>query len=137
MPSTVVPTINAALNATAAALLVTGYVAIRRHHRRLHRTCMLAALATSALFLTSYLAYHARVGSVHFAGPKRLRVAYLAILLTHSVLAALVAPAAVTVAWLALRRRFARHRAVARWTLPVWIYVSLTGVVVYWMLYRL
>jgi len=137
MPSAIVPTINAALNATAAALLVSGYVAIRRRRRRLHRACMLAALATSALFLGSYLAYHARVGSVRFAGPERLRVAYLAILLTHSVLAALVAPAAVTAAWLALRGQFARHRAVARWTLPVWVYVSLTGVVVYWMLYRL
>ena len=132
-----VPTINAALNASAALLLAMGFMAIRRQHKRLHGALMIAALVTSALFLGSYLAYHARVGSVRFVGPAGVRAIYLAILLTHSALAAVVAPAAIVLAWFAASRRWARHRALARWVLPAWLYVSLTGVVVYWMLYHL
>jgi len=130
------PTVNALLNATCAALLVTGWLLIRSNRRDAHRKAMTAALFCSALFLASYLVYHARVGSVRFAGTGSVRTVYLAILLTHTVLAAAALPLALTVYVLARRGRFDRHRRLARWTLPVWIYVSVTGVVVYWMLYR-
>lgn len=131
------PTLNATLNATAAVLLVAGYLLIRRGHWRAHRAVMLAACSCSAVFLTSYLVYHARVGTVRFTGTGALRTAYLTILATHTVLAALVPILAVTLLVFAFRRRFDRHRRLARWALPVWLYVSVTGVVVYWMLYRL
>jgi uncharacterized membrane protein YozB (DUF420 family) len=131
------PTLNAALNATSAALLVLGWFLIRAGRRDAHRRAMTAALACSALFLVSYLSYHAQVGSVRFRGTGAVRTVYLAILLTHTVLAAAVAPLAVTVFVLARRGRFATHRKLARWALPVWLYVSVTGVVVYLMLYRL
>jgi putative membrane protein len=131
------PTLNATLNAAAAVLLVVGYVLIRRGRWRAHRAVMLAACACSAVFLTSYLVYHAQVGSVRFQGTGALRTTYLTILATHTVLAALVPILAVTLLVFAFRRRFDRHRRLARWALPVWLYVSVTGVVVYWMLYRL
>jgi uncharacterized membrane protein YozB (DUF420 family) len=130
------PTLNAALNATSAALLVLGWFLIRAGRREAHRKTMTAALTCSALFLVSYLAYHAQVGSVRFTGTGAARTVYFAILLTHTVLAASVAPLAVTVFVLARKGRFATHRKLARWTLPVWLYVSVTGVVVYLMLYR-
>jgi len=130
------PTLNALLNATSAALLVTGWLLIRSGRRRAHRKVMTSALACSALFLVSYLAYHARVGSVRFPGTGTARTVYLAILLSHTLLAAAVAPLAVTAFLLARRGRFDRHRRLARWTLPAWLYVSVTGVVVYLMLYR-
>jgi uncharacterized membrane protein YozB (DUF420 family) len=131
------PTLNACLNAASAALLLVGYIAIRRRRVAAHRACMVAALVCSAAFLTSYLYYHFHVGSVRFQGTGGVRTLYLAILASHTVLAALVPPLALVTLYRALRRRFARHRAIARWTLPVWLYVSVTGVVVYWMLYRL
>lgn len=131
------PVLNAVLNATAAVLLVTGFALIRRGRKQAHRRVMLAAFAVSIVFLTSYLVYHAQVGSVRFRGTGALRAAYLTILLTHTVLAAAVPPLAVVTLSRALRGRFDRHRAIARYTLPVWLYVSVTGVVVYWMLYRL
>jgi uncharacterized membrane protein YozB (DUF420 family) len=130
------PHLNAALNALSATLLVTGYVLVRRRRLDAHRLAMTAALACSLLFLTSYLVYHFQVGSVRFEGPPGVRAAYLTILLTHTVLAASVAvlaPITVVRAW---RGQFARHRRIARWTFPIWLYVSVTGVVVYWMLYR-
>jgi uncharacterized membrane protein YozB (DUF420 family) len=130
------PTLNAALNATSAALLVLGWFLIRAGRREAHRKTMTAALTCSALFLVSYLAYHAQVGSVRFAGTGAARTVYFAILLTHTVLAAAVAPLAVTAFVLARKGRFATHRTLARWTLPIWLYVSVTGVVVYVMLYR-
>ena len=130
------PTLNAALNATSAALLVLGWFLIRAGRRDAHRRTMTAALACSALFLVSYLGYHAQVGSVRFGGTGAARTVYLTILLTHTVLAAAVAPLAVTAFVLARTGRFAAHRKLARWTLPVWLYVSVTGVVVYAMLYR-
>ncbi len=130
------PTLNAALNATSAALLVLGWLLIRAGRREAHRKTMTAALTCSALFLVSYLAYHAQVGSVRFTGTGGARTAYFAILLTHTVLAAAVAPLAVTAFVLARKGRFATHRKLARWTLPIWLYVSVTGVVVYVMLYR-
>lgn len=130
------PTLNAALNATSAALLVLGWLLIRAGRREAHRKTMTAALTCSALFLVSYLAYHAQVGSVRFTGTGAVRTLYLAILVTHTVLAAAVAPLAVTAFVLARKGRFETHRKLARWTLPVWLYVSVTGVVVYVMLYR-
>jgi uncharacterized membrane protein YozB (DUF420 family) len=131
------PAVNASLNALAAVLLVTGYVLIRRRQWIAHRNVMTAALICSVLFLTSYLTYHAQVGSVRFPGTGTPRTVYLAILLTHTVLAAAVpflAGVTVVRAW---RRRYPQHRRLARWTLPIWLYVSVTGVVVYWMLYRM
>ena len=131
------PSVNATLNALAAVLLVTGYVLIRQRRWIAHRNVMTAALVCSVLFLTSYLIYHAEVGSVRFPGSGAVRTLYLTILATHTVLAAVVpvlAGITVTRAW---RRRYARHVRIARWTLPIWLYVSVTGVVVYWMLYRM
>lgn len=131
------PTVNAALNATAAILLVVGYVFIRRGHVARHRACMIAAFIVSTLFLVSYLTYHAQVGSKRFPGTGTIRTVYLSILLTHTVLAALVPFLAVITLWRALAARFDRHVPIARWTLPIWLYVSVTGVIVYLMLYRL
>jgi len=130
------PTLNAGLNATSAALLVLGWFMIRAGRRDAHRRAMTAAFVCSALFLVSYLAYHAQVGSVRFRGTGAVRTVYLGILLTHTVLATAVAPLAVTAFVLARKGRFTTHKKLARWTLPVWLYVSVTGVVVYVMLYR-
>ncbi len=131
------PTLNAILNATAATLLVIGYVLIRRGNRGRHKQVMLSALGCSAAFLISYLYYHYQVGSVHFEGEGTVRTVYLGILLTHTVLAAAVPPLAIITVVLGLRGRYERHRKIARVTLPIWLYVSVTGVVVYWMLYRM
>jgi uncharacterized membrane protein YozB (DUF420 family) len=131
------PHINAALNATAAVLLVLGYIFVRRGRFDAHRACMVAAFAMSTLFLVSYLAYHYEVGSRRFPGTGPIRTVYLTILFTHTVLAALVPPLAVITLYRAFRSRFDRHIRIARWTLPIWLYVSVTGVVVYWMLYRM
>ena len=131
------PTLNAALNATAAILLVIGWILIRRGRREAHRRTMLAAFACSVVFLVSYLVYHAQAGSVRFPGTGAVRTFYLAVLLTHTVLAAAVPILAVVTLTRAFRARFAAHRTIARVTLPLWLYVSVTGVVVYWMLYRM
>jgi len=131
------PALNAALNAAAAVALLTGFWLIRCGRWRAHRVAMITALVLSSAFLTSYLVYHAQVGSVRFQGQGWLRTLYLSILATHTVLAAAVPVLAIITLSRALRRRFDRHRAIARWTLPIWLYVSVTGVVVYWMLYRL
>jgi uncharacterized membrane protein YozB (DUF420 family) len=125
------------LNAIAAILLVAGFVLIRRKNVPAHRLCMLSAFACSILFLVSYLYYHSQVGSVRFQGIGPIRTLYLSILLTHTVLAAVVPFLAVVTLWRALQGQFERHAALARWTLPIWLYVSVTGVVVYWMLYHL
>ena len=131
------PALNAVLNGTSAVLLTAGFVAIRRRHVRIHRACMVAAFATSIVFLTSYLTYHLQVGTTRFPGHGWTRPVYFTILGTHTVLAALIPPLAITTLVLALRARFSRHARLARWTLPVWLYVSVTGVVVYWMLYQM
>ncbi len=131
------PTVNAGLNALATALLVTGWLLIRSGRVKAHRAAMLAALACSVLFLTSYLVYHAQVGSVRFPGTGWARTFYFAVLLTHTPLAAAVPFLALVTLVRALRERFDRHRAIARWTLPIWLYVSITGVVIYVMLYRM
>jgi uncharacterized membrane protein YozB (DUF420 family) len=131
------PTVNATLNATSAVLLVIGYVLIRRRRIAAHRGVMIAAFSCSVLFLISYLTYHFEAGSVRFQGTGGVRTLYFAILLSHTVLAAAVPFLAVITLVRALRERFDRHRAIARWTLPIWLYVSVTGVAVYWMLYRM
>jgi len=131
------PTVNAVLNSTSAVLLGFGYRCIRRRQVAAHRACMLGAFAVSVLFLVSYLTYHAQVGSVRFSGTGALRGLYLTILASHSVLAAVVPPLAVLTVVRALRGQVDRHRRLARWTLPIWLYVSVTGVVVYLMLYHL
>jgi len=125
------------LNAASALLLLLGWVAVRRGAIERHRALMLAAAATSTVFLVSYLAYHARVGSVRFTGQGPVRTLYFSILLTHTVLAAVIVPFILRTLYLGLKRIDDRHRRIARWTLPMWLYVSVTGVVVYWMLYRL
>ena len=131
------PTLNAVLNATAACLLVLGWWNIRRGRIETHRRFMIAAFATSALFLVSYVTYHVQIGSRPFTGTGPVRTVYLSILFSHIVLAALILPLAVVTLRRGLRRDDARHRRIARWTLPIWLYVSVTGVVIYLMLYRL
>ena len=131
------PTLNAILNGTAATLLVIGYILIRRGNRERHKQVMLSALGCSAAFLISYLYYHYQVGSVRFEGEGAVRTVYLGILLTHTVLAVTVPPLALITVFRGLRERYDRHRKIARVTLPIWLYVSVTGVVVYWMLYRM
>lgn len=130
------PTLNAALNAAAALALVTGYLAVRRGRVGVHRAAMLTACAVSALFLVSYLVYHARAGSRPFGGSGWIRAAYFTVLISHTVLAAAIVPLVPVTLSRALRAQFPRHRRIARWTFPIWLYVSVTGVVVYWMLYH-
>lgn len=131
------PALNATLNAIAGILLLVGYLLIRRGKIQAHRAVMLSAFTCSVLFLVSYLVYHFQVGSVPFTGTGAVRKVYFTILITHTVLAAVVPFLAVITLVRALRRRFDQHRKIARWTLPIWLYVSVTGVVVYWMLYQL
>lgn len=130
------PALNATLNGIAACFLVTGYVLIRRGRRDAHKRVMLAALVTSALFLISYVIYHANAGSQPFEGQGAVRVIYFAILITHIVLAATILPLALVTTARGLLGRFDRHVRIARWTLPIWLYVSVTGVVIYLMLYH-
>jgi uncharacterized membrane protein YozB (DUF420 family) len=133
----ILPSLNAFLNATAAVLLVWGYTLIRRKRIETHRKVMTAAFITSCLFLVCYLVYHAQVGSKHFEHTGVLRTVYLSILGTHTVLAAAVPVLAIITLRRGLSGRYDRHRRIARWTLPIWLYVSVTGVVVYVMLYHL
>ena len=131
------PALNAVLNGTAAAFLTAGYILIRRGRWQLHKRCMLAALATSTLFLICYVIYHANVGSRPFPGQGPIRLLYFSILVSHVVLAAIILPLALTTAARGLKAQHDRHVRLARWTLPIWIYVSITGIVIYVMLYRL
>ena len=131
------PAVNASLNATSAILLSVGWLLIRRRKIAAHRLFMIAAFATSALFLTSYVVYHANVGSVPYRGEGVIRTVYFAILITHVILAAAILPLALLTLSRALSKRFDRHRKIARWTLPIWLYVSVTGVVIYVMLYQI
>ena len=130
------PALNATLNGVAAVLLVTGYVLIRSGRQDAHKRAMLGALSTSALFLVSYVIYHLNAGSVPYQGEGLLRVVYFFILVTHVILAAAVLPLALVTAARGLRADFARHVRIARWTFPIWLYVSVTGVVIYVMLYQ-
>lgn len=131
------PVINATLNGTSAVLLLIGRRFIKRGRMAAHRAAMMTAVSVSTLFLTSYLYYHAHVGSVHFQGRGWSRPVYFSILISHTVLAATIVPMVIVTLSRALRERFDRHRAIARWTYPLWLYVSVTGVVIYFMLYHL
>jgi len=129
--------LNADLNATSAILLSTGYIMIRRGRILAHKFCMGLAFASSTVFLVSYVLYHAKVGSVPFRGQGWIRPVYFTLLASHTVLAAAIVPLAVITLSRALREQFDRHKRIARWTLPLWLYVSVTGVVVYFLLYHL
>ena len=131
------PALNATLNATCAILLTIGWRLIKRGRRRQHRAVMIAAVCTSAVFLVSYLIYHAQVGSVRFTGTGFIRTVYFSVLLTHTVLAAVIVPMVLVTLSRGLSGKYDPHRRIARWTLPIWLYVSVTGVIVYVILYRL
>jgi putative membrane protein len=131
------PALNACLNALSTIFLTAGYVMIRRGRRELHKRLMLAAMATSTVFLVSYVIYHANAGSRPFAGQGVVRLVYFSILITHIVLAAAILPLALTTTARGLKAQYDRHVRIARWTLPLWLYVSVTGVAIYLMLYRL
>ena len=130
------PAVNATLNAVCAVLLIIGYTLIRRKNIQAHKRVMITAFSVSIAFLISYLVYHAQVGSVHYQRTGALRVVYFTILTTHTLLAATVPFLAGITLWRGLHGSFVRHRAIARWTLPIWLYVSVTGVIVYLMLYQ-
>lgn len=135
IPYASLPAINASLNATSALLLILGFLCIKNHRVDLHRLCMGSAFLVSTVFLISYLVYHAHVGSVRYQGVGLIRTIYFTILLTHTVLAAVIVPLILRTLYLAVRARYDLHRRWARWTLPLWLYVSITGVVIYEMLY--
>jgi len=137
IPLSALPGINASLNSISALLLAIGYILIRRGRVAAHRFCMLSAFATSTLFLLSYLTYHFQVGSVPYEGQGWVRPLYFSILISHIILAAAIVPLALVTLVRAVRGKFERHKRIARWTLPIWLYVSVTGVIVYWMLYWL
>ncbi len=130
------PALNASLNAASALFLVLGYIMIRLRRIQAHRVCMAAAFLLSTAFLVSYVVYHLNVGSVRFAGQGWIRPVYFTLLLSHIVLAAAILPLALITLARALRERFDAHRRIARWTLPIWLYVSVTGVAIYWLLYH-
>ncbi|MBI2816665.1 MAG: DUF420 domain-containing protein [Acidobacteria bacterium] len=137
LPVSDLPHLNAILNTTSAVFLVSGYIFIRRGNIRAHRVCMLTAFAASSLFLVSYLTYHYNSGMRRFPGQGTIRQVYLGILFTHTVLAALIVPFALVTLSRALKGAYDKHARIARRTLPMWLYVSFTGVVVYWMLYQM
>ena len=137
LPLSTLPALNAALNATCTVLLVAGYLMIRRRKVLAHKICMGSAFAVAVMFLASYLTYHYQVGSVRFAGQGWIRPVYFSLLTSHTILAAGIVPLVLVTLSHALRGRFDRHVRIARWTLPLWLYVSVTGVIVYLMLYQL
>ena len=130
------PTLNATLNTISTVLLTIGFLMIRRRKIVAHRNCMIAAFVVSGLFLTSYLIYHYHAGSTPFEGSGWIRFIYFTVLIPHIILAASILPLALITLYFALRKRFTKHRRIARWTLPIWLYVSVTGIIVYWMLYH-
>ena len=131
------PLLNAVLNGTSALLISSGFVAIRRRRLAAHKACMLAACVTSVLFLVSYLLYHHQVGSTAFTGQGTIRLVYFTVLISHTVLAVVIVPLVIMTLYRAWWEQWPRHRRLARWTLPLWLYVSVTGVVIYIMLYQL
>jgi len=131
------PALNASLNATSAILLICGLACIKAKRVGAHRACMVAACLVTAAFFVSYLLYHAQVGSVRFLGTGWARPVYFAVLISHTILAVVIVPLVLRTLWLAIHERFEAHKRLARWTFPLWLYVSVTGIVVYWMLYRL
>jgi putative membrane protein len=136
VPLSEFPALDATLNAVTACLLSLGYFFIRRRKITAHKVCMISAFATSSLFLTCYLWYHAHHGVTRFSGQGAVRPIYFGLLASHTLLAAIIVPLVLITLYRALRRMFGRHKRIARWTLPLWLYVSVTGVVVYWMLYH-
>jgi putative membrane protein len=131
------PAVDATLNAASALFLLLGFFFIREKNIRAHKACMLSAFATSTIFLVCYLTYHYFHGTSHFRGQGAVRSFYFVLLGSHTVLAALIVPLALVTLYRAWRKRFQQHKRIARWTLPLWLYVSVTGVLVYWMLYCL
>ncbi|MBI3292593.1 MAG: DUF420 domain-containing protein [Elusimicrobia bacterium] len=131
------PTLNASLNGTSAIFIIAGYLAIWKKKVTAHAACMLAATIVSACFLISYVIYHVKVGSVRFPGQGWVRPLYFGILISHTTLALAIVPLILRTLYLAAKREFERHTRIARWTLPLWLYVSVTGVIVYWMLYQI
>jgi uncharacterized membrane protein YozB (DUF420 family) len=136
MSHSIWPSVNASLNATSAVLLLLGYWCVRTRHLTAHTAFMLSACAVSILFLVSYLLYHAQVGSVRFALTGWPRPVYFTILISHTLLAIAIVPLAARTVYLGVRGRLVQHRGLARWTFPLWLYVCVSGVAVYWMLYR-
>jgi uncharacterized membrane protein YozB (DUF420 family) len=134
---TALPAVNATLNATSGIFLLVGYVLIRQRRINAHRNAMLAAFASSTLFLISYLVYHAQAGSRPFTGQGPIRYVYFAILISHVILAAAILPMAISTLSRGLRGRYVEHKRIAKWTFPTWMYVSVTGVIVYFMLYQM
>lgn len=137
IPLSSLPAVNATLNATSAVLLLSGYFFIRQRRITAHKACMVSALGVSALFLLSYLYYHYHHGSTPFPGQGWPRGLYFTILVSHIILAAAILPLALVTVTRAWRTQFDRHVRIARWTLPIWLYVSVTGVAIYWMLYQM
>jgi uncharacterized membrane protein YozB (DUF420 family) len=131
------PAVNATLNGTASVMLITGYILIRQGNREAHKKAMIAAFGVSCLFLISYLVYHSQAGAVRYEKTGAIRTVYFFILITHIALAALVPFLALITLIRGLQARYDKHRRIARWTLPIWLYVSVTGVIVYWMLYQM
>lgn len=137
LPVRDLPTLNAILNFSSAVLVTAGFYFIKKRRIQAHKRCMVAALVVSLAFLTSYVIYHYHAGSVPFRGEGWIRPVYFSILITHVILAAVILPMVVRTAYLGLSARFDKHVRIARWTFPLWLYVSITGVVVYWMLYQM
>jgi putative membrane protein len=136
IPLAFFPALNASLNAICTVLLVTGYSFIRRGKKSAHRACMVSAFACSTMFLASYIYFHLHAGVIRFGGEGWIRPVYFTLLISHMILAVAILPLILITISRALRERFDRHRAIARWTLPIWLYVSVTGVVIYVLLYR-
>ena len=136
MPLHAFPPLNAALNAATALLVLAGFACIRLRQPRAHAACMAGACVVSLAFLASYLYYHAQVGSVRFPGRGVIRPVYFTILISHTLLAIVLVPLVARTVRLAVRQQLVAHKRLVRWTLPMWLYVSVTGIVVYWMLYR-
>jgi len=135
LPLRSLPAVNASLNAVCALLLVIGFLMIRGGRVAVHRFFMIAAFCCSALFLVLYLYFHFHAGVIRFGGQGWIRPVYFTLLLTHTVLAAVIVPLVLITLSRGLRAKYAKHRAIAKWTLPLWLYVSVTGVIVYWLLY--
>ena len=135
IPIASLPAVNASLNGACTVLLLAGFAFIRSGKIRYHRACMIAAFVCSAVFLACYLYFHFHAGVIRFGGHGAIRGVYLAILITHTMLAVVIVPLILITLWRALGEKFAAHRAIARWTFPLWLYVSVTGVIVYWLLY--
>ena len=135
IPLSSIPAINATLNASCTVFLLAGYLFIRRKKIVAHRACMLSAFFCSAVFLGFYLYFHFNAGLIRFGGQGWIRPVYFTLLISHTILAVIILPLVLTTLTFALKKNFLRHRAIARWTFPTWLYVSITGVIIYWLLY--